>query len=100
MERLIVTIGEALAPHGFRPHWRPEMANPGVVAFWRRCTWNTNRVVAVLRRPEGDLDFRGFCQRIKWRLLWRTRFIPFLYEVGLQIVVVGDGLEQVIDDSG
>jgi hypothetical protein len=85
LERLIETIGHALAPHGFRPHRRSAMADLSVIAFWRRCTWNTNRAVAVIRRPEGDFDVRTFCQRIKWRILWQTRFIPFLYEVGLQI---------------
>src|SRR4051794_37941897 len=73
------------------------MADLGVAAFWRRCTWNTNRAVAVLRRPEGDFAIGPYCQRIKWRLLRHTRFVPFLYEVGLQLIVVGDGLEQVID---
>jgi hypothetical protein len=98
LDRLIATIEAALAPLGFRRHRRAGMADLGVVAFWRRCTWNTNRAVAVVRRPEGDFDVRTFCRRIKWRLLWRTRFIPFLYEVGLQVIVVGDGLEEVIDD--
>jgi hypothetical protein len=59
---------------------------------------NTNRAVAVLRRPEGNFAIGPFCRRIKWRLLWHTRFVPFLYEVGLQVVLVGNGLEEALDD--
>jgi hypothetical protein len=76
------------------------MSDLGVTAFLRRCTWNSNRAVAVLLSPEGDFDLRPFCQRIKWRLLWQTRFIPFLYEVGLQLIIVGDGLDETIEDPG
>jgi len=100
LERLIETIGNALIPHDFRRHRRATMAGLGVVAFWRRCTWNTNRAVVILRRPPGDFALREFCQRIKWKLLWQTRFIPFLYEVGLQVVIVGDGPDGSSEDAG
>lgn len=73
------------------------MANLGVEAFWRRCTWNTNRAAALVRWPDGDSDIGPYCRWIKWKLVGQTKFVPFIYELGLQLVVVGDGLRQVVD---
>lgn len=75
------------------------MTDLGVIGFWRRCTWNTNRAVAVLRRPEGAVEIGPFCQQAKWKLRRCTRSIPFLYELGLQIVIVGNWPENSPDES-
>ncbi|AMV38333.1 hypothetical protein [Planctomyces sp. SH-PL62] len=99
MERLIAPLGDKLGALGFRRHERPRMADLNVIGFWRRCTWNSNRAVAVLRRPPGDVAIGPYCQQAKWKLLRCTRFIPFLYEVGLQIVVVGEWPEHAPDDG-
>ena len=96
MDSLTVAIEDHLAPQGFRGHWRPRMADLGLVAFWRRCTWNTNRAVAVVRSPSPVVDLRGYCQRLKWTLLRQTRFVPFLYELGLQLVVITEPEEGAI----
>ena len=66
------------------------MAELGVVAFWRRCTWSTNRAVAVACPGSPVADLRAYCQQLKWTLLRQTRFVPFLYELGLQLIVVTD----------
>lgn len=95
-EPLVRAVGQALASHGFRPHWRERMGRLGCVAFWRRCTLNTNRAVALLKAPEGEIDAGRYCQRMKWQLLLATRFCPLFYEVGLQIVLCGERLERAV----
>ncbi len=97
---LVEKLGDALCREGFSPHWRDRMTRLGCVAFWRRCTLNTNRAVALLQRPEGDFAAGPYCQKMKWRLVWLTRFCPFFYEVGLQVVLCGDGLEQAMGPPG
>jgi hypothetical protein len=97
---LVDSLGGLLSCEGFSPHWREGMARLGCVAFWRRCTLNTNRAVALLQRPEGDFVVGPYCQKMKWRLLWLTRFCPLFYEVGLQVVLCGEGLEQAMGPPG
>ena len=60
---------------------------------------NVNRAVAVLSPPIEQLEFRQYCQRMKWRLLWRTFFVPLVYELGLQLVLFGDGISELLDSS-
>jgi hypothetical protein len=98
LESLSIAIGSQLAAHKFRGHWRRRMPSLGCAAFWRLCTWNVNRAVALLKRPEGPFHVGDHCQKMKWRLLWLTRFIPLLYEVGLQMVLCGNGLEALLGD--
>jgi hypothetical protein len=95
-ERVIEAVGEELTDHGFRTHSHPRMDALDCIAFWRLCTLNINRAVAVLRLPESEIGVGEYCQKMKWRLLWLTRFVPFIYELGLQVVVCGDGLEQLL----
>lgn len=97
---LVENIGGLLSRQGFRPHWRSRMTPLGCVAFWRRCTLNTNRAVALLQRPDGDFAVGPYCQKMKWRLLWLTRFCPLFYEIGLQVVLCGDGVEQAMGPPG
>ena len=99
LERLIEFVGWQLAGHGFCTHWHYRMTGLACAAFWRRCTFNINRAVAVLQRPDTDFEIGPYCQKMKWRLFWLTRFVPFFYEVGLQIVLSGDGLEKLLENS-
>lgn len=97
LDHLIGTIGDALTPFGFNPRWHDPMESLGVVAFWRGCSLNRNRAVVMVRRPVGNFELRAYCQRLKGNVLRHTPFVGFLYQVGLQFIVVGDGLEQTID---
>jgi hypothetical protein len=100
IQALVGTIGTLLGQQGFRPHWRDRMARLGCVAFWRRCTLNTNRAVALLKRPDADFEVGPYCQKMKWRLLWLSRFCPVFYDLGLQVVICGEGLEQAMGRPG
>jgi hypothetical protein len=94
---LTETMEEELEAHNLYSRWRERMADYGVVAFWRRCTLNTNRAVALVRAPDRAFEIGPYCQWLKWRLMWQTRFVPFFYEVGLQIVLCGSGLKDRFD---
>lgn len=94
---IVETLDDELAGHQLYQRWRPRMADYGGVAFWRRCTLNTNRAVALVQIPDREFVIGPYCQWLKWRFMWQTRFIPFFYEVGLQIVLCGPGLEARFD---
>ena len=100
MDELAESIRDHIRPHGFLRHSRPGMAGLGVVGFWRRRTLMSNRAVALVRRPEADFEFGPFCQSLKWKLMRQTLSVPFFYEVGLQIVVAGEGLGPLLDRPG
>ena len=63
----------------------------GCTHFWQRKTFNTNRAAALLTAP-GVTDLEEHCQQLKWQIIKRTFYIPFLYPLGLQMVVTGDDL--------
>jgi len=63
----------------------------GCTHFWQRRTFNTNRAAALLSAP-GVTDLEEHCQQLKWKIIARTFYIPFLYPLGLQMVVAGDEL--------
>jgi hypothetical protein len=94
MGPLVETIQAELATHGFVSRMNSGLEALGCLAFWKLRSWNMNRGVAILRPPQGDYEIGPYCQAMKWKLLWKTWFIPFLYELGLQIVLCGDGLER------
>ncbi len=85
-------IGKALSHHGFYVHHHPRLRSLGCTAFWRRRTWNTNRAVALVERPQPHFDLGAYCQKLKWQFLRTTTSFPVLYTLGLQIVVYGDDL--------
>jgi hypothetical protein len=100
IQALVNSLGGLLSRQGFRPHWHNRMERLGCVAFWRRCTLNTNRAVAVLQRPDGEFAVGPYCQKMKWRLLRLTRFCPVFYDIGLQVVVCGEDLQRAWGSPG
>ena len=93
-QTLIESVGGALTGHGFRDRWRPKLSALDCRGLWRLCTVNVNRAVALLNPPIAELEVGPYCQRMKWRLLWKTWFVPLFYELGLQIVLFGQGLQE------
>src|SRR5687768_10916705 len=80
---LVAALGGALAPLGFTPR-------PGErwIAAWTRKTFNTNRAVVVVTVPEG-VDPVTWLGEERAALAEAAGYVPFLYEVGLQVVLVG-----------
>jgi hypothetical protein len=73
------------------------MDEPGLKASWRRNTWNTNRAAAVIEAPGADVAIGPHRRRMKRKLLRQAWSIPFLYGLGLRVVVAGDGLREAMD---
>src|SRR5689334_17186214 len=82
--QLITELDNTLIPRGFR-----RRAAEGVLGCWVRRTLMTNRAVVVIQAPP-DADPALFARDQK-RASRKAAgfFIPVLYEIGLQIVVVG-----------
>jgi hypothetical protein len=91
-QTLIDCIADQIAPRGFHTRRRPALENLGCIAFWKLSSLSMNRAVAVVRAPEPGVELGAYAQKLKWKLLWRTWFVPFLYELGVQIVICGEGL--------
>jgi hypothetical protein len=86
-------IDDTVAPHGFRRiEPIPSTGSIAWIAAWKRKTWNTNRGIALISMPtvskhpgEYALDIRGATGKA-------IGYIPFLYELGLQLVMCGAGI--------
>ena len=88
-------INEAVAPHGFR---RLDKVLTGTsldwVGAWKRKTWNTNRGIALLRLPPDAQHAGEYALDIRKAVGKPIGYIPFLYELGLQLVLCGEGVRQ------
>ncbi|HEV7238770.1 MAG TPA: hypothetical protein VGQ36_05980 [Thermoanaerobaculia bacterium] len=95
-EELEIAIHAVLITQRFKLSTSEQHVALGCSRFWARRTLNTNRATAFVRDPASGLEARApigeSCQRLKWQLLRTTFTIPFLYPVGLQIILAGDGL--------
>lgn len=84
MNHVLAALDEALKSAGFR-----QLESDGVLACWIRRTGSTNRAVVAIECPldEDPALFaqaqRGMCRKAA------GFFVPFLYPIGLQIVVIG-----------
>jgi hypothetical protein len=98
-------LEEATAPHSFK---RIETALPDeslpIVAAWKRKTLNMNRGIALVSLDNLSSHPVEFVATIKKPVGKLIGFFPFLYELGLQLVLIGrgildksTGLEQCID---
>ncbi len=77
-------LDKVLLPRGFK-----RRASENVLGCWVRRTLMTNRAVVVIKAPD-DVDPALFARNQKGACRKAAGFfLPFLYEIGLQIVVVG-----------
>ena len=86
-------IDHAVAPHGFvkfTPTGRPSPL--AWVAAWKRKTWNTNRGIALLRLPDAAPHAGEYALDIRAKAGKFIGYIPFLYELGLQLILTGRGI--------
>lgn len=88
-------LNDELTPHGFRQLAPvPEVEGARVVAIWKRKTWNTNRGVVVVAVDDSVIDPGEYARLNRRRFGKLVGYIPLLYEVGLQVVLVGPDLLQ------
>jgi hypothetical protein len=86
-------IGEAIAPLGFREADPLPLFEDIRVADWRRRTPNSNRGVAHVALRDGDDQAAGFARAIRKPLGRALGYLlPFLNEIGLQVVLSRRGI--------
>jgi hypothetical protein len=88
---LLQELASDLAAHGFR-----EVAVPSDVSEIRlvlkRQTWNTNRAIAVAFFDTAPADLGRTVRRLRTSVAMRCRFFPFFYGIGIQLVIVANGI--------
>jgi hypothetical protein len=101
---LAATIDECVAPHRFK-RIEPTPSSPTLswVAAWKRKTWNTNRGIALIALPEGTGPAGDYALDVRAAVGKEIGYIPFLYELGLQLILCGtdvlkrgDGLDRYV----
>jgi hypothetical protein len=91
--RLIECVEGELKPHSFqRMMGIPELPGVSIAAVWKRRNINTNRAVALLQSAGAARNPGELAQSIKVPLGKAIGYIPFLNELGLQIIIAGPGL--------
>ena len=87
------SIDAAVAPLGFKElHVEPASSGLPWIAAWKRKTWNTNRGIACLELPASVVHPGEYALDIRARAGKAIGYLPFLYELGLQLVLVGPDL--------
>jgi hypothetical protein len=93
-------LTETLAKHRFREVPDPSTAFPDAVLLLKRQTFNTNRAVVVVNPAKVPEDFGRYLNELRRPIAKRCRYIPFLWGIGIQVIVVAPGLaESTIDPS-
>ena len=92
-DALAKCIEAGVAPHGFQ-RFEAAAAPSSLpwIAAWKRKTWNTNRGVALIALPDAAPHAGEFALDIRAQAGKAIGYIPFLYELGLQLVLVGPGI--------
>ena len=88
---LAACIGEAVESRGFR-RFTPAVDGLPWIAAWKRKTWNTNRGIALLTAPADIASALDYARSVKGPAGKAIGYLPVLYELGLQMVLVGPGL--------
>jgi len=92
MEAFVAELVERLVDYGFRQVPRPSEAIPGAQALLRRQTLNMNRAVLVVFPAFTPPDFPSYVKEVRRQAAFRCRFLPFLWGIGLQVVIVLPGI--------
>lgn len=95
-DSLVAAIDRNVAPLGFQ-RIHPAPGSLPWIAAWKRKTWNTNRGIAVLRLPEAAPHAGEYALDIRKNAGKAIGYIPFLYELGLQLVLVAPGILRKAD---
>lgn len=89
--RLAEHLEDAVAPHGFR-RFTPAAGDLPWISAWKRKTWNTNRGIALLAMPPEAPHAGEYALDVRVRAGKAIGYLPFLYELGLQLVLCGPGI--------
>ena len=78
---------QALSAHRFR-----EVDDPRADLLMKRQTFNTNRAVIVVSAPQTPQDFGAFVRETRDDAARRCRYIPVLWPIAIQLIVVAPGI--------
>ena len=59
---------------------------------WKRKTWNSNRAIALIALPDRAPHAGEYALDIRPAAGKALGYIPFLYELGLQLILTGPGI--------
>lgn len=92
-DELLSDFTSILAAHGFR-----QVANISGIAdaalLLKRQTWNTNRAIIVVSPEQTPGDIGGYLQESRRSVAYRCGFFPFLWGIGIQVVIIAPGIAQ------
>jgi len=90
---LAACLHAAVAPYGFT-RFEPVASKTPLrwVAAWKRKTWNTNRGIALISMPADAANAGEYALDIRKAAGRPIGYIPFLHELGLQLVLCGPGI--------
>ena len=92
-------INKEVGPHGFRRVDEILTGKSlGWVSAWKRKTWNTNRGIALIHLPTDVPHAGEYARDIRKAAGKPIGYIPFLYELGLQLILCGEGAQQKATD--
>jgi len=88
---LVECLHEVVAPYGFK-RFAPLSRGRSLpwVAAWKRKTWNTNRGIGLIRMPQDVVHAREYALDIRKAVGKAIGYVPFLYELGLQLILCGE----------
>lgn len=92
MNEALAELVSVLEIHGFRAVPRPSESVPDAQVLLRRQTLLTNRAVVVVAPASTPGEFGSYLKEVRRRAAWRCKFVPLLWGLGLQMVVVSPGI--------
>jgi hypothetical protein len=64
----------------------------------KRQTWNTNRAICLLHRESVPDNFDLYIKEMRKLAAFKVKFFPFIYGVGIQMILICPGIVESIDD--
>ncbi len=99
-EPFIPDLITALVAHGFRQVSVRPGDVPDADLLLKRQTWNTNRAVLVAHLQAMPLDLRAHVRLLRRRVAFRCGFVPILWGIGIQLIIVVPGsLQSTVNPS-
>ncbi|GEP40795.1 hypothetical protein [Brevifollis gellanilyticus] len=86
-------LTRVMAGYGFRPV--ADLSGiPDAVLLLKRQTWNTNRAIVVVCPGSPPTSLHDYMRQLRSSVAFRCRFLPVLWGIGIQVVLISPGLAQ------
>jgi hypothetical protein len=90
---LTCALAEEVEPRGFkRIDPAPVVEAAHLIAAWKRKPWNHNRGIAIVAMESNNGHPGEFARKLRRPIGRKIGYLPFLYELGLHVIVTGTGL--------